>query len=121
MAEDAASVVKARLVGLCRTRGLDLASAPIHVITTPVLRLDRGRDQARLRATVRQIAPRLLVLDPFVSSSQGSTRTMPAKVTTPSAVPLPFFDPTSSPVAAPRTAVPQPLRTTDRQLAGFGQ
>lgn len=66
MAEDAASVVKARLVGLCRTRGLDLASVPIHVITSPVLRLDRGRDQARLRAAVRQLAPRLLVLDPFV-------------------------------------------------------
>jgi len=66
MAEDAAPVVKARLAGLCRTRALDLASAPIHVITTPVLRLDRGRDQARLRAAVRQLAPRLLVLDPFV-------------------------------------------------------
>lgn len=66
MAEDAAPVVKARLTGLCRTRALDLANAPIHVITTPVLRLDRGRDQARLRAAVRQLAPRLLVLDPFV-------------------------------------------------------
>lgn len=66
MAEDAAPVVKARLAGLCRTRAIDLASAPVHVITTPVLRLDRGRDQARLRAAVRQLAPRLLVLDPFV-------------------------------------------------------
>jgi len=66
MAEDAAPIVKARLAGLCRTRAIDLASAPIHVITTPVLRLDRGRDQARLRAAVRQLAPRLLVLDPFV-------------------------------------------------------
>ena len=66
MAEDAAPVVKARLAGLCRTRALDLVNAPIHVITTPVLRLDRGRDQARLRAAVRQLAPRLLVLDPFV-------------------------------------------------------
>ncbi len=66
MAEDAAPVVKARLAGLCRTRTRDLAGVPIHVITTPVLRLDRGRDQARLRAAVRQLAPRLLVLDPFV-------------------------------------------------------
>ena len=66
MAEDAAPVVKARLAGLCRTRARDLADVPIHVITTPVLRLDRGRDQARLRAAVRQLAPRLLVLDPFV-------------------------------------------------------
>ena len=66
MAEDAAPVVKARLTGICRARGLELACAPIHVITIPVLRLDRGRDQARLRAAVRRLAPRLLVLDPFV-------------------------------------------------------
>lgn len=66
MAEDAAAVVKARLAGICRARGVELASAPIHVITAPALRLDRGRDQARLRHTVRDLAPRLLVLDPFV-------------------------------------------------------
>ena len=66
MAEDAAPVVKARLSGICRARQLDLASVPIHVITVPVLRLDRGRDQARLRDAVRRHAPRLLVLDPFV-------------------------------------------------------
>jgi hypothetical protein len=39
--------------------------------------------------------------------------------TDPSAVPLPFFDPTNSPVATPRTAVPQGLRTSDRLLAGL--
>ncbi len=66
MAEDAAPVVKARLTGICRARQLDLANVPIHVITVPVLRLDRGRDQARLRDAVRNCAPRLLVLDPFV-------------------------------------------------------
>jgi hypothetical protein len=66
MAEDAAPVVKARLTGICRARQLELASVPIHVITVPVLRLDRGRDQARLRDAVRRHAPRLLVLDPFV-------------------------------------------------------
>jgi hypothetical protein len=36
-----------------------------------------------------------------------------------SAVPLPFLDPTNSPVATPRTTVPQALRTTDRQLAAL--
>jgi len=66
MAEDAAPVVKARLAGICRARSLELVSAPIHVITAPALRLDRGRDQARLRDAVRRHAPRLLVLDPFV-------------------------------------------------------
>jgi hypothetical protein len=66
MAEDAAPVVKARLTGICRARGVALAAVPIHVITVPALRLDRGRDQARLRDAVRRCAPRLLVLDPFV-------------------------------------------------------
>jgi hypothetical protein len=66
MAEDAAPVVKARLAGICRARSVELATVPIHVITIPVLRLDRGRDQARLRAAVHRLSPRLLVLDPFV-------------------------------------------------------
>lgn len=66
MAEDAAPIVKARLAGICHARQLELAAVPIHVITAPVLRLDRGRDQARLRAAIRGLAPRLLVLDPFV-------------------------------------------------------
>src|SRR3954468_14026380 len=66
MAEDAPPVVKARLAGLCRARKVELAALPIHVITVPALRLDRGRDQARLREAVRRCAPRLLVLDPFV-------------------------------------------------------
>lgn len=66
MAEDAAPVVKARLTGICRARRVELAALPIHVITVPVLRLDRGRDQARLREAVRRCAPRLLILDPFV-------------------------------------------------------
>ena len=66
MAEDAAAVVKQRLQGLCRHRGLNLAMLPIGVITAPSLRLDLERDQRRLLATVRRHAPRLLLLDPFV-------------------------------------------------------
>jgi hypothetical protein len=66
MAEDAAAVVKARLSGICRHRGLDLAALPVHLITAPALRLDRPRDQTRLRDAVAAYAPRLLVLDPFV-------------------------------------------------------
>jgi len=66
MAEDAAPVVKTRLAGICRHRGLDLADLPIHLITAPALRLDRAHDQARLRDAVAKYAPRLLVLDPFV-------------------------------------------------------
>jgi hypothetical protein len=66
MAEDAAPVVKARLGGICRHRGLDLGAMPVHLITAPALRLDRANDQARLQAAVGKYTPRLLVLDPFV-------------------------------------------------------
>jgi hypothetical protein len=66
MAEDAAPVVKQRLQGLCRHRGLDLAALPIGVITAPSVRLDLAADQRRLDETVRRHAPRLLLLDPFV-------------------------------------------------------
>jgi hypothetical protein len=66
MAEDPAAVVKARLSGICRHRGLDLGALPIDVITVPVLRLDVERDRRRLGETVRACKPRLLLLDPFV-------------------------------------------------------
>jgi hypothetical protein len=66
MAEDAAPVVKERLEGICRHRGVVLAELPIHLITAPALRLDRAHDQGRLRDAVAKYAPRLLVLDPFV-------------------------------------------------------
>ena len=66
MAEDAAPVVKQRLEGLCRHRGLDLAALPIGVITASSVRLDLPHDQSRLDETVRRHAPRLLLLDPFV-------------------------------------------------------
>jgi len=66
MAEDAGHLVKARLAGICRHRGLDLAALPIDVITAPRVRLDLAADQRRLAETVRRAAPRLLILDPFV-------------------------------------------------------
>lgn len=66
MAEDSAPAVKARLSGLCRHRGLDLAALPIHVITAPTLRLDLEADQRRLQRTLDELRPTLLLLDPFV-------------------------------------------------------
>ena len=72
MAEDAAPLVKARLLGLCRHRGLDLKALVIHVITAPTLRLDLLPDQHRLAQTVRCLAPRLLILDPFVRLHQAN-------------------------------------------------
>lgn len=65
-AEDASSVVRARLDGMCARRGLDLRTLPIDVITAPTLRLDTDRDQDRLAETVRHHRPRMLLLDPFV-------------------------------------------------------
>ena len=70
MAEDAGSMVKARLNGICRHRGLDLNGLPIDVITAPQLRLDLPVDQRRLAETVHRAAPRLLLLDPFVRLHQ---------------------------------------------------
>lgn len=66
MAEDAAPVVKERLLGICRHRALELAALPIGVITAPTVRLDELRDQRRLAETIRRHAPRLILLDPFV-------------------------------------------------------
>jgi AAA domain len=66
LAEDALPVVRERIEGMARHRGLDLASVEIHVITAPVLRLDREKDRARLWETTRQLRPKLLLLDPLV-------------------------------------------------------
>lgn len=41
LAEDALAIVRERVEGIARHRGLQLDSVPIHVITAPVLRLDR--------------------------------------------------------------------------------
>ena len=66
LAEDALLVVRERVAGMVRHRGLDLAGVEVHVITAPVLRLDRGPDRARLWEATRRLRPRLLVLDPLV-------------------------------------------------------
>jgi hypothetical protein len=66
LAEDALPVVRERVEGMARHRGLDLARVEIHVITAPTLRLDRDRDRVRLLETSKQLRPRLLVLDPLV-------------------------------------------------------
>lgn len=65
-AEDALHVVRERVAGICAAARVDLVSLPLHVITAPTVRLDLSRDQKRLRQTVEQLRPRLLVLDPFV-------------------------------------------------------
>jgi AAA domain len=66
LAEDALPVVRQRIEGMARHRSLDLGQVAIHVITAPVLRLDRDRDRARLWETTRVLKPKLLLLDPLV-------------------------------------------------------
>lgn len=66
LAEDALPIVRERVQGMARHRGLDLGQVEIHVITSPVLRLDRDRDRTRLWETARRLRPRLLLLDPLV-------------------------------------------------------
>ena len=66
LAEDALPVVRKRVDGMAQHRGLDLAGVEIHVITAPVLRLDRDPDRRRLLETTRRLRPRLLILDPLV-------------------------------------------------------
>ena len=66
LAEDALPVVRQRVAGMARQRGVDLAGVEIHVITAPTLRLDREPHRTRLLETARRLRPRLLLLDPLV-------------------------------------------------------
>lgn len=66
LAEDALAVVRERVEGMARHRGLELAGMEIHVITAPSLRLDRDPHRQRLLETARRLRPRLLLLDPLV-------------------------------------------------------
>ncbi|MHB8532853.1 MAG: AAA family ATPase [Solirubrobacteraceae bacterium] len=65
-AEDALHVVRTRLAGIAAAAGVDFDALAVHVITVPLLRLDVGDHQRKLRETVEQLRPRLLILDPFV-------------------------------------------------------
>ena len=66
LAEDALTVVRERVEGMARHRGLELAGVDLHVITVPTLRLDREPHRKRLLETARRLRPRLLLLDPLV-------------------------------------------------------
>ncbi len=70
LAEDALSMVRARLEALCGHRCLDIRALDLHVITAPSLRLDQERDRQRLKATLEQLKPRILLLDPLVRLHQ---------------------------------------------------
>jgi RecA-family ATPase len=65
-AEDALHVVRQRLAGIALAGGRSLADLDIYVITAPSVRLDVELDRDALTATVAELRPKLLVLDPFV-------------------------------------------------------
>ena len=65
-AEDALHIVRHRLEGICAAAGLALVDLDVQVITAPTVRLDLDIDRKALDATIAKLAPRLLVLDPFV-------------------------------------------------------
>ena len=66
LAEDSLAIVRERVEGIARHRGLQIDAVPLHVITAPVLRLDRDPHRTQLRETARRLRPRLLLLDPLV-------------------------------------------------------
>ncbi len=66
MAEDAASVVRSRFDALARHHAVALETLDLFVITESSLRLDLASHQRRLRETVAQIRPSMLLLDPLV-------------------------------------------------------
>ncbi len=66
LAEDALPIVRQRVEGMARHRGLDLHAIAIHVITSPTLQLDREPHCTRLFETAKRLRPRLLLLDPLV-------------------------------------------------------
>jgi hypothetical protein len=69
-AEDGLHVVRQRLDAIAAAAGVKLAGLPLHVITAPRVRLDLVEDRGRLRETVSELQPRLLVLDPLVCLHQ---------------------------------------------------
>jgi hypothetical protein len=70
-AEDHDSDVKVRLASVCASRGLDLATLDVHMISASAINLSLRSDSAALEETVRAERPALLVLDPFVRVFSG--------------------------------------------------
>lgn len=66
-AEDTAEAIKHRVCALAHARGIaDIERLAIGLITEHNLRLDSTEHQQRLAATIEQLRPRMLVLDPLV-------------------------------------------------------
>lgn len=67
LAEHELPAVRERLAALAKARHRPLLGLNMRIITAPSLRLNLDEDMRRLAATVRDIRPRLLVLDPLAA------------------------------------------------------
>ena len=65
-AEDSTSIVRQRLQAIALNAQIRFEKLDIHLIDTPMIRLDDFDDQCRLAITALQLQPRLLILDPLV-------------------------------------------------------
>lgn len=65
-AEDHLAALRTRFEGLAIAHACKPEAIDVYFIDMPVVRLDRHEHIQRLRASIEQCKPRLLVLDPFV-------------------------------------------------------
>lgn len=65
-AEDAPVRLRDRIETIAQARGLALGDLDLGLIVADSVRLDLERDRARLRATLDERRPRLIILDPLV-------------------------------------------------------
>ena len=65
-AEDALPMLRKRFDDLALARNLSLDTIPLFLLDVPLLSLDRTDHLHRLRAAVKLLHPRLLILDPLV-------------------------------------------------------
>jgi len=65
-AEDEPPDLRARIEGIAIVRGVPFTGLPVFLLNIGQLRLDSDEDVARLRATIIELDPRLVILDPFV-------------------------------------------------------
>jgi hypothetical protein len=65
-AEDKPQALRSRLEGIARVRGVSLDDSALYFLDVSQLHINRPEDLRRLRATVEQQQPALVVLEPFV-------------------------------------------------------
>jgi hypothetical protein len=65
-AEDDPPAMRARFLAVAQARGVRLDDLPVFLIDVNSLYIDEREQLLRLRQTIRDLRPRLLILDPFV-------------------------------------------------------